>query len=737
MSHGVSAVDMSLTNLVLSPLCPSCSIASTILRDGKELSPDLLIFHCLGPAARLGTVAEYRRNANACSVCAVVLQEFVAQAAFNHQEPPDDDDTIEIVYTTYLRHWTLELAHPTMPGNAKSTSLYLDLVRFVDQNVSASSPLGPFENEMWAIPILDDAIDFDRMRGWKSHCDANHQGVCHGIQDVWKHIEPADELFLIDVHDLRIARRPGSILYLALSYVWGVEDTPLVATTSIIHELLKPGSLSLGSSIGSRLPKTIRDAMTVTSQMGYRYLWVDRICIVQDDYLHKQYQLSSMAAIYANAAVTLLACHGDESQGLPGLDPSVKRPRHSIFTLPGGARLLFNAPKQLGEPYQPMGVHDYRSRGWTLQEETLSRRTLSFNNHQVSWKCRKMRCFEIYDDSRQVKDNRTSSTEVVLLQPFPDIYTYGHLAVNYTKRFLTYEHDSVNALSAIIAAFSRPMEGGMLFGLPEVLFEGALLWQSSFPPLQRRGTRSIAPSWSFLGWTGGGLDVGIWSELYSIWGRIAAEQLMYFRSNTRLIPCVEFFKLGSGTDARTAVRSSYLAKHRKDPSAKDLQWCSHSVSLPSKPLVADLCNWQPLLVFKAQRCHIAAGDTIPNDKPKQCVEISLQGEDGELVGGMRLNEMQHAHLSGRRLELIALSKGVTSDPRTTVVPELRVIHAGCPKPCVFPPNCKAEKRFVPYEYYNVMWIGWNGCIAYRNAIGRVLGSYWDSLDPEEVEITLG
>jgi hypothetical protein len=36
-----------------------------------------------------------------------------------------------------------------------------------------------------------------------------------------------------------------------------------------------------------------------------------------------------------------------------------------------------------------------------------------------------------------------------------------------------------------------------------------------------------------------------------------------------------------------------------------------------------------------------------------------------------------------------------------------------------------------------MWIGWSGNVAYRKAVGRVLVSYWDEKEPEDVEITLG
>ncbi|KAK0752817.1 heterokaryon incompatibility, partial [Schizothecium vesticola] len=95
--------------------------------------------------------------------------------------------------------------------------------------------------------------------------------------------------------------------YFALSYVWGADPEPLVSTVESIGLLCQPGSLEESSELGRRLPKTIRDAMTVTRELGTRYLWVDRLCIVQDDPVQKPSLLAAMAAIYGNASVTLIA----------------------------------------------------------------------------------------------------------------------------------------------------------------------------------------------------------------------------------------------------------------------------------------------------------------------------------------------------------------------------------------------------------------------------------------------
>jgi hypothetical protein len=56
--------------------------------------------------------------------------------------------------------------------------------------------------------------------------------------------------------------------------------------------------------------------------IGERYLWVDSLCIVQDDPQEKHGQIANMDAIYGNAILTINAAAGqDANAGLPGVRP--------------------------------------------------------------------------------------------------------------------------------------------------------------------------------------------------------------------------------------------------------------------------------------------------------------------------------------------------------------------------------------------------------------------------------
>lgn len=110
---------------------------------------------------------------------------------------------------------------------------------------------------------------------------------------------------LIDTWAMCVIDFPPGVDYVALSYVWG--QTPALKTVQAnLQTLQMPQSLSRQDTF-SRIPKTIQDAIALTKLLHERYLWVDSLCIVQDDGVGSGNDISKMAAIYANAALTIVA----------------------------------------------------------------------------------------------------------------------------------------------------------------------------------------------------------------------------------------------------------------------------------------------------------------------------------------------------------------------------------------------------------------------------------------------
>jgi Heterokaryon incompatibility protein (HET) len=98
-----------------------------------------------------------------------------------------------------------------------------------------------------------------------------------------------------------------SLEYAALSHRWG-GSVPLILTTSLLSEFEK------GIQI-SKLPRTFRDAVTVTRQPGLDYLWIDSLCIIQDSVKDWENESSMMSKVYSRCYVNIAATHSRNSAG--------------------------------------------------------------------------------------------------------------------------------------------------------------------------------------------------------------------------------------------------------------------------------------------------------------------------------------------------------------------------------------------------------------------------------------
>jgi hypothetical protein len=93
----------------------------------------------------------------------------------------------------------------------------------------------------------------------------------------------------------------GSGPYVALSHCWGDDEHPPLTTTKGTFEARKRG-ISL-----AELPQTFRDAILLTRKLGFDYLWIDSLCIIQDDESDWIIQSAQMAGVYQGAILTISA----------------------------------------------------------------------------------------------------------------------------------------------------------------------------------------------------------------------------------------------------------------------------------------------------------------------------------------------------------------------------------------------------------------------------------------------
>ncbi|KAK1713428.1 hypothetical protein CaCOL14_009350 [Colletotrichum acutatum] len=154
------------------------------------------------------------------------------------------------------------------------------------------------------------ALRLSTMAFWLRTCASSHGNHCAppprpgAARPLW--LIDVRAYCLVAVKDDREEENSYVALYhyVALSYVWG-QASSATATLANIAALQNPGALD-----GQDIPSTIREAMELTRLLGERYLWVDRLCIVQDDEDAKPAQLQGMADIYAGAFLTIVAAQG-------------------------------------------------------------------------------------------------------------------------------------------------------------------------------------------------------------------------------------------------------------------------------------------------------------------------------------------------------------------------------------------------------------------------------------------
>lgn len=159
-----------------------------------------------------------------------------------------------------------------------------------------------------------DYIDPILFRSWREQCDKHHgtEGCLKMI--IGRNISPC---WLIDVEKMFLVSGSGHIEdYVALSYAWG-QITMLTTTSKNLGLLQEKATLK---RLSGDIPRTIRHAMDVVAMLGERYLWVDSLCIVQDDKDSLHCQLGNMAPIYENTALTIIAADGNDADfGIRGL----------------------------------------------------------------------------------------------------------------------------------------------------------------------------------------------------------------------------------------------------------------------------------------------------------------------------------------------------------------------------------------------------------------------------------
>ncbi|KAF5492284.1 hypothetical protein CGCS363_v011204 [Colletotrichum siamense] len=132
------------------------------------------------------------------------------------------------------------------------------------------------------------------------------------------------------------------------------------------------------------LPKTFKDAIEVTRVLGFRYLWIDSLCIIQDDPSDWEREAVSMEHVFSSANITIAASSAkSSSEGF--IFSRGKQPSSLAIQTPSGRTIFIR--KSIDNFRHDVEKSVLNQRGWVLQERALARRTIHFTSTQVYWEC--------------------------------------------------------------------------------------------------------------------------------------------------------------------------------------------------------------------------------------------------------------------------------------------------------------------------------------------------------------
>lgn len=222
---------------------------------------------------------------------------------------------------------------------------------------------------------------YHRARSWISNCLTSHR---HDRSDHDSSFRPS--------RLLHIKEKPGSyqvqlsstsryqvgpvVPFVALSYCWGGDQQ---------HKTTKQSIKSGADVVYHELPKTIQDAIKATVKLVYEYLWVDSLCIAQDDKEEIACEIAQMPLIYSNAVVTIAASVSKSASSgfLHDRKDLVESGKIQVLW-PDGSSEVMRLVLSKRDEFHPEPLD---KRAWAMQERILSTRILDYRSRQLQFTC--------------------------------------------------------------------------------------------------------------------------------------------------------------------------------------------------------------------------------------------------------------------------------------------------------------------------------------------------------------
>jgi len=377
----------------------------------------------------------------------------------------------------------------------------------------------------------------------------------------------------------------------------------------------------------------------------------------------------------------------------------------------------------------------WHTRAWTFQERAVSKRCLVFFRGTVKWECQEWEFHEHVPSGIMSRYREGWPRHNISFVPWPDHNQYCILSSAFSERKIRFQDDALKAFTAIINSFAPTFPGGFMYALPEFVFDFALAWKHE----DGASRRPMFPSWSWIGWNG----KTRMQEWFPLLGQLSSRR-----------PMVRWLKKRVDTGSFEAIDNSYqrwclfennnsidlpvgwerhfepdgtmyyhcgrefLSTHGTEPATKYRHPIpiTRSADLGSSPPDANI--FQPFLYGLVQSTTCILGSELETAEPQDLIPVDIHNEQGFWIGVMETNG--NIYGPGTECTIIAIS---------------RVTQAA---------GYEVESRSLPkirneglYSFIQVLWVSWDGNIAYRKGVGRIWKKKWEEMEVQKINIIFG
>jgi hypothetical protein len=311
-------------------------------------------------------------------------------------------------------------------------------------------------------------------------CDGSHKHVESYVTKLPRRVTDIGDQYTLG--RIRLCETNGDAhgIYIALSHRWQ-DGTPITTEDNLKNR-------RAGIKIAD-LPQIFQRAVHITRRLGVRYLWIDSLCIIQDNESDWEYEAAYMDNVYALAYCTVAISSANATCGSEGFELDVEKGELS-------------------------------RRGWIFQERVLSRRTIHIVGQQAYWECKAVVWSKAMD--RHVRPRNIAESSCIPRLNLIDSQENGcimfqDIFARYSELELTQVTDRPVAILGVEHCLMTLYQTVSLHGIVDKFFCETLLWY-------RADTKWLNPLIDFKAkvssWSVGGKNVPSWSWMGSI-GKIS------------------------------------------------------------------------------------------------------------------------------------------------------------------------------------------------------------------------